>query len=74
MEPQQVESSMVQAVGYDEGSQTLEVVFSNGKTYKYFQVPKQIYEQLLVAESKGSYMQDAVIDCYQYRQIRKRSK
>jgi len=74
MEPQQLESSMVQAVGYDEGSQTLEVVFSNGKTYKYFQVPKEIYEQLLVAESKGSYIQDTIIKCYQYRQIRKRSK
>jgi hypothetical protein len=74
MELQQVESSMVQAVGYDEGSQTLEVVFNNGKTYKYSQVPKEIYEQLLAADSKGSYMQDAVIDCYQYRQIRKRSK
>ncbi|NJL62591.1 MAG: KTSC domain-containing protein [Methylacidiphilales bacterium] len=74
MELQQVESSMVQAVGYDEGLKTLEVVFSNGKTYKYFQVPQEIYEQLLVAESKGSYMRDAVIDCYQYRKIRKRSK
>jgi KTSC domain len=74
MELQQVESSMVQAVGYDEGSQTLEVVFSNGKTYKYFQVPKEIYKQLLAADSKGNYMQDAIIDCHQYRQIRKRSK
>ncbi|MEA5571074.1 KTSC domain-containing protein [Calothrix sp. UHCC 0171] len=74
MELQQVESSMVRAVGYDETSETLEVVFSSGKIYKYFPVPKKIYEQLLAADSKGSYMKDAVIDCYQYRQIRKRSR
>lgn len=74
MELQQVESSMIQAVGYDQELKMLEVVFNTGKTYHYFEVPQEVYDALLAADSKGSYMQDAVIDCYSYRQIRKRRR
>jgi len=60
----QVESSMIYAVGYDEESQTMEVVFNSGGVYRYFDVPKDIYEGLLAAESKGRYMRAHVIDVY----------
>lgn len=66
-----VESSMIQAAGYDEATETLEVVFNSGKTYRYFQVPKDVWEGLLEADSKGSYMNYAVIDCYPYQQVKK---
>jgi len=62
----QVESSMIYAVGYDEESQTMEVVFNSGGVYRYFDVPKDIYEGLLAAESKGRYMRANVIDVYPY--------
>ncbi len=74
MKLQQVESSMIQAVGYDENTEILEVVFNSGKTYYYSEVPQEVYEGLLSADSKGSYMQYAVVDCYPYRQVRKRHR
>lgn len=72
MQLQTVESSMIQVVGYDESTQTLEVVFNSGKVYQYHEVPQQVYKELLAAGSKGSYMRSEVIDCYPYQQVRKR--
>ncbi len=72
MELHSVESSMIQAFGYDEAKETLLVIFNSRKTYQYSEVPKEVYEELLAADSKGSYMRDCVIDCYPYQLMRKR--
>jgi uncharacterized protein CbrC (UPF0167 family) len=74
MQLQTVESSMIHAVGYDEEAQTLEVVFNTGKTYQYFEVPSDTYEGLMESDSKGSYMRNYVIDCYPYRQLRRKRR
>ncbi|WNZ22957.1 KTSC domain-containing protein [Leptolyngbya sp. NK1-12] len=66
-----VESSMIQAFGYDAETKTLLVIFNSGKTYRYFKVPPKIYKQLLAADSKGSYMRDFVIDQYPYELAKK---
>lgn len=70
MQLTEVESSMVHAVGYDEESQILEVVFNSGGIYRYFNVPEEIYEGLLEAESKGRYMHANVIDLYPYKRVK----
>ena len=49
-----VSSSFILSVGYDGGSQVLELTF-NGGTYSYAGVPRHIYEGLLEAESKGAF-------------------
>ncbi|ASC69462.1 hypothetical protein XM38_003890 [Halomicronema hongdechloris C2206] len=72
MELQFVESSMIQAFGYDEDNETLLVIFNSGKTYQYSEVPKETYEGLLESDSKGSYMRSFVIDCYPTTLMRKR--
>jgi hypothetical protein len=72
MELQFVESSMIQAYGYDESRETLMIIFNSGKAYEYSEVPKAVYEELRASDSKGSYMRDCVIDCYPYRLLRKR--
>ena len=74
MELQLVESSMIQAVGYDEPSQTLVVIFNSGRTYEYYEVPPGIYTQLMASDSKGSYMRSFVIDCYPYGLTKKRKR
>ena len=56
-----VNSSMLYAVGYDEQSQTLDVVFNTGGIYRYTGVPAHVYAELLQAPSKGRYMQDQVL-------------
>lgn len=50
-----VSSSNLVAVGYDHASQTLRVQFNSG-TYDYFFVPVHLYQGLLNASSKGSYL------------------
>lgn len=74
MELHQVESSMIQAFGYDANSETLLVIFNSGKTYQYFGVPQDIYEGLLLDSSKGSYMRTFIIDQYPYQEVKKKSR
>jgi hypothetical protein len=74
MKLEPVESSMIQAAGYDEKSSTLEVVFNSGKTYRYFEVPKTVYLELMESDSKGSYMLSDVIDCFPSEQVKKRRR
>ena len=64
MEPQSVDSTMVKTVAYDPETQKLEVLFTSGKTYVYSNVPQEIYDELMAAESKGSYMRANIIDMY----------
>ena len=70
MQLTRVASSMIYAVGYDEQTQTLEVVFYTTGVYRYFGVPKDVYNGLLESSSKGSYMRSSVIDCYTYEHVR----
>ena len=59
-----VDSSMIHAVGYDRKTRTLEVVFNNGRTYLYEDVPPEEYKGLMEASSKGQYMLNNIIDTY----------
>ncbi|MEG4632771.1 KTSC domain-containing protein [Microcoleus sp. AR_TQ3_B6] len=74
MKLQPVESSMIKAVGYDETTSNLEVVFNSGKTYLYSEVPNNVYLELMDSDSKGSYMRSCVIDCYPYEQKKQRRR
>jgi hypothetical protein len=65
-----VESSMLISVAYDAKEQILEVKFKQWEVYQYFEVPSNVFEELLKAESKGRYMRSYVIDCYPYVRVR----
>lgn len=51
--PIPVVSSNIASLGYDEPSQTLEVVFTNGGRYRYGDVSQKVYDDLIGAESIG---------------------
>lgn len=59
-----VNSSMLYAVGYDPKAEVLEVVFSKGKIWRYYDVPPSVYDGLLTTQSVGSYMNSNIIGCY----------
>ena len=61
-----VVSSNVIAVGYKDNK--LYVDFASGR-YEYDNVPKEIYDNFLTAESKGKYMWKYVRGKYEYRRI-----
>ncbi len=54
MERTPVTSSQIASIGYDPGSQRLEVAFKKGQVYEYFMVPQEKYDALMkVAAMKG---------------------
>lgn len=50
-----VDSSSLRRVGYDPVTKVLEVEFQSGAVYRYYDVPKEVYLELLEAESKGTW-------------------
>jgi KTSC domain-containing protein len=60
MERLAVQSSSLAAVGYDDESSTLEIEFLNGATYQYFGVPESVFDGLMNASSKGSFLDQHV--------------
>ena len=63
MERQEVDSSNIDAVGYDETTQTLEIEFRNG-VYQYEDVPEDVYEGLMGADSIGGFFHECIRDVY----------
>ena len=58
------DSTNIQSVGFDEKAELLEVQFKNLKVYQYKQVPKSLYDAMLQAKSKGSFLRNYVIPHY----------
>ena len=65
----EVQSSNIEQIGYNEGSEVLYVKYKSGKVYAYDKVPKNIYEGLEKAESKGSYMNSQVKGKFSFKTI-----
>ncbi len=66
MEMHYVDSSNLESVGYDENTNTLFVEFKKSGIYKYFGVPKYVFEELLTASSPGTYLNDRVKNVYPF--------
>ena len=49
----EVQSSVILAVGYEQISETLRIIFTSGSEYRYTGVPIQVYQNLCNAESIG---------------------
>lgn len=59
-----VESSNIESVGYESGS--LFVKYQSGKTYKYDEVPEDLFYNILGARSKGKMINESVKPNYKY--------
>lgn len=72
MEPEMiaVESSNLQAIGYDPDNMELYVDFLNGSRYRYFDVPEDVFDEFQVADSKGKFLhQNIKLPGYEYERI-----
>jgi hypothetical protein len=69
MERYSVASSNIASIGYDEPSQTLEVEFLNGSIYQYYNVPINIYDQLMKDPSKGRFLNTYIKNAYPYSRV-----
>jgi hypothetical protein len=65
-----VDSSMIRSVGYDFPNSRLVVeLHPSGRVYLYYDVPLSVYSELMAAESKGSYFNEAIRDLYPYEEL-----
>jgi hypothetical protein len=62
-----VDSSALEAIDYHHG--ILEIVFESGHLYRYFGVPRHIFEGLRDADSKGLYFHDHIRDRYRFERV-----
>ena len=64
-----VSSRNLSAVGYEPSSAILRIQFNNGKLYEYYDVPQYIYDELVAAESKGSYAHKNIYKAFRQSEI-----
>ncbi len=69
MERYSVASSNISSIGYDAGTDTLEVEFLSGAIYQYYNVPKNMYDQLIQAGSKGRFLNTYIKNAYPYSRV-----
>lgn len=66
-----IQSSNLAEVGYDQQSQTLEILFRDGSIYQYFDVSHQVYQELLnpPGGSTGVYFATNIKGVYRYARL-----
>jgi hypothetical protein len=64
-----VASSVIRSIGYDEATRGLDVTLVSGKTYRYFDVPLEIYARFLDAASKGEFFNLNVKNAFVFKEV-----
>jgi hypothetical protein len=62
-----VDSSNIEALGYDADAQEVWVWFRGGRLYIYIQVPQEVYDDFYAAPSKGSFLNRVLKPNFQFR-------
>lgn len=67
-----VQSSNIEWVGYDDKKQDMYVGFLNGSVYRYYNVPKNVFDGLLNAGSHGRYFWVKIRrnNAYEYKRVK----
>jgi hypothetical protein len=64
-----LQSTSLASALYDPLQHCLEIEFRSGERYLYFQVPPPCYQQLLQADSKGSYFNRYIRNRFPYQHL-----
>jgi hypothetical protein len=65
-----VNSSSIEAIGYDHDAQELHVRFlKSGQTYVYYNVEDWVFQEFMQTGSKGTYLNSAIKGRYQYGKL-----
>ncbi len=60
---------MIASVGYDRSTRILDLEFTSGEIYLYFDVPERVYASLRAAESKGRCFNHDIRDRFRCRRL-----
>ena len=61
-----VDSSNVEAIGYDGDAWELHVQFVSGRSYVYYEVPQDVFDAFMSATSKGSFLNRKIKGVYHF--------
>ncbi|AXK71838.1 KTSC domain-containing protein [Lysobacter sp. TY2-98] len=64
-----VDSEALSSVGYDPAHRVLEIEFTSGSIYRYFDVPMREALRLFESGSLGHYFSERVRDRYRFEQV-----
>lgn len=64
-----VASSNIFSIGYDSMSETLEVEFTSGSVYQYYNINEAFFELLMQAPSKGQFLNTYIKNSYPYSRV-----
>src|SRR5688572_27368183 len=64
-----VNSRMILGVRYNTKTREMDIVFRTGEKYRYKQVPRAVYDELLDADSHGQYVHKKVLGHYDYERL-----
>jgi hypothetical protein len=64
-----VQSSSIRSLAYESARQWMEIEFSSGHIYRYYEVPAEVFSEFLQATSYGSYFHQHIRDVYPYDQL-----
>jgi hypothetical protein len=65
-------SSTITSVEYDDEARELDIKFTSGKMYRYFNVPLEIYAEFLDAGSKGKFFNDNIKGAFAFVEVGQR--
>lgn len=69
MQRQDVSSSQIKSIGYEEDTETLEVEFNTGAIYQYAGVPAETHTDLMAASSHGRFLNQQIKGVYDYTKM-----
>lgn len=61
-----VKSSAILSIGYHVDKKILEIEYISGEVYDYFNVPEHIFNELMQADSKGTFANTRIKEHYEF--------
>jgi len=64
-----VAANGIAQVGYEDGSEILEIEFKSGNVFQFFNVPPKMFHQLMDTPFKEFYYQNNIYDRFPYKRV-----
>jgi len=64
-----VTSENLASVGYEPATNVLEIEFRRGVVYRYFGVPRSVFQGLMASSSKGTFFVEAIRDQFAFERV-----
>ena len=63
----QLKSSRIKSVEYNDSTEVLTIDFVKGGRYKYYSVPKIVYDTIIKDKSPGAFFDNYIKPIYKYK-------